>query len=404
MRLLMIALLCLPPLFAGEKTDAAQKALREQVDAITKAESAAFTRPKVADNGWAEYQKLFEASHKLIDDVQDGWLSALQDPRQDFFQHTPKDAETALQKTAAISAQIAAVAALPRIVCLYDDKQTGDDLMPVMKILAVSTIGTGRVMLLEQAGQHDAARKELRELARLAGKLDLRVSLMGMQLEAALRNSLLMDTLWPLLGKPGWGAAFGREILALMPLPAWDATTLLTHELRWMLATARQLFLVEGAQGLKDYPRKTADPDAYVATQITETGLFLTQLHGAIKEMRAKPPVVTTEAGLLRLAEIAASLAEQKSQEETLLVVRYPAVLSLRERLNHAAVNLRIMDMEKPIAGRMADAQKYVAGFPGLKVALDGNVAVIEIDQAHAAMVKGKFNTEGAVRIEPAAR
>jgi hypothetical protein len=260
------------------------------------------------------------------------------------------------------------------------------------------------VLLLNASAQGDKARTELREYARLVGKLQLKSTLMGMSVESSLRRQVLDGVLWRLLGRPGWDSTYVREIIALVPADEFDAGALLTSELANMISTVRQEYMVEDAE-LPAAPKKEADPDAWLAKHLDGVAKFLLQLQAAASDLREKPALLSKPEGLARVAEVVESLGKQKAREDTQMLVRSPAVCFLQQSVSYAALELRLMDLSKPLADRFKDARNLVAKYPALAVKQDGPVAVVEIDQKHQSVTRAKLNTERQVRIEaPAIR
>ncbi|MCL4729185.1 MAG: hypothetical protein KJ044_01940, partial [Planctomycetes bacterium] len=191
MRIALLCLLLCAPLAAGEKTDAAVKRLGEQLEKIGKEQAQRRPPRKVAENGWEAFVKFCNDTDALDGDDDHDWKDALYDPTQDFTTHNPETARLALEKTAGIPAQVAALARLPRIVMIPDPKVEPSKQIPVLPMLEAFRFALGRVVLLAESGQHDAARAEARNLAALVGKLDLRASSLGMLAESGMRGSVL---------------------------------------------------------------------------------------------------------------------------------------------------------------------------------------------------------------------
>ncbi|MCL4729184.1 MAG: hypothetical protein KJ044_01935, partial [Planctomycetes bacterium] len=202
------------------------------------------------------------------------------------------------------------------------------------------------------------------------------------------------------LGRPGWDTKFARELMALVPRPSWDVAELLDGELAGMLDESRRLFLGKDAAGIGKVPAGEADPDAWMAGQIDSATDTIGAVNQAIVELRDKPARADTADGMARLTAVLKRMGEAGASEDARYVVSHPLRCAVRESLYWAAIELRLADLEKPLAGRIQDGRKLLERFPGLKLKLDGKTPVVFIDPDAEWQKQLSFAQENEIRIE----
>lgn len=408
-RLALTLLFCVlgaSTLLAGAKADAALKELRGEVEAAEKlvAEMDKAKPAKARSNGWTEFKAWCDAAHAIKADYDAPWYNALADlESQNNAPPTEADIKDALSRTAGLPTLAAKVVAFDEIARPVNAQGIVEDL-EVLPFIDAFRYGVGRAVLLDRTGRGEDGRAELRVLATVMGKLNATQNNLSLMVVDTLRSQLIKDGLLLPAGRPGWDAAFIREIIALMPEPSARPSVLMGGELRHMAFNVRGAYLKEGdimATLKKDEPtrmKKAADADAEAASILGDLRRVVRAMRNLIEADRKQAIDTSTLEGMKRALAFDADLGEHA------FMLWQPCLASLRRGVLNTAMELKLLELEKgPLASQRAGAEKLAAAKIGIKLTWEGDTAIVALDESHE-IIAGKRAYAPEIRLKPAKR